>query len=86
MADMKRYGSYDKVVGNRRFYMRVYGAKLITTTQFLDEKDEHGFTRDEDSVMDYRTEERAIDAMVAHAAADGWTHSSEWKTEPITSW
>jgi hypothetical protein len=86
MADMKRYGCYDKVIGNRRFYMRVYGVKLITITQFLDERDEHGLIRDEESVIDFRSEEGAINSMVAIAQAGGWTHQSEWKTEVTTAW
>lgn len=84
MADMKRYGCYDKVIGNRRYYMAVRGTKLVTTTQFLDEKNEHGWVREEESVMECRSEERAIDAMVS--AADGWRHSDDWPREVITAW
>lgn len=86
MADAKRHGCYDKVIGNRRFYMAVRGTKLVITTQFLDEKNEHGWVREEHQTTDYGTEERALDAMVEHAAADGWRHSDDWPREVITAW
>lgn len=86
MADMKRYGSYDRVIGPRRTYMAVYGSKLVTTTQFLDQKNEHGWVREENHTIDYRTEERAIDAMVEIAQGEGWRHSSEWPVEVSTAW
>jgi hypothetical protein len=86
MTDAKRYGCYDKIIGNRRYYLSVRGSTLVTTTQFLDERTEHGWVREEHHTMDYGTEARALDAMVDHADGDGWRHSDDWPREVITAW
>jgi hypothetical protein len=86
MAEVKRYGCYDKVVGNRRFYMRVYDNKLIMTTQFLDERDENGFIRSEESVLSFYWDQLAYDAMEDFVKTGEWRHSDDWPREVITAW
>ena len=86
MVDAKRYGCYDKVIGNRRYYMAVRGTKLVTTTQFLDEKNEHGWVREEHSVIEFNWDVLAYDAMEDMVKGGDWRHSDDWPRENITAW
>ena len=84
MADAKRYGCYDKVVGHLRFTMRVVEQALSITTYPAD-KSKHWSGTEEQQVIRYASEAKALDAMVEHAA-DGWRHSDDWPREVITAW
>ncbi len=82
----KRFGCYDKVIGNRRYYMVVRGTNLITTTQFLDEKGEHGWVREEESVINFNWDVLAYDAMEDIVKGGGWRHSDDWPREEMPVW
>lgn len=86
MTDAKRYGCYDKVIGNRRYYIRVRGTALVTTTQFLDEKNEHGWVFEKESVIELNWDRLAFDAMEDIVKGGGWRHSDDWPMEAITAW
>ena len=86
MADAKRFGCYDKVVGHLRFTMRVVENALIITTYPADRETHRGWEgTEQQQVIRYASEAKALDAMVEHAA-DGWRHSDDWPREVITTW
>jgi hypothetical protein len=83
----KRYGCYDQINGAHRVYVVVRDTTMVTTVQYLDEKDPiTGFTKETERVMRFSTADKAWEFLLTTVNGGGWRHSDDWPREEMPVW